>query len=400
MVGILSVQVLEERGRAKFGTRFNYSKFTYAGTRQESILICQLHGEFSTTPEIHWGSKHGGCPKCLDKIRVSALLARSPSIEQNTEASFTEWLNTHKPDFKYLGRSDEAQKHIVMPPCGHRWIASIGNIKKQNCGLCAKGHAILSTCLATTHSHLIADWHTSKNDNLTPSDITAGSNNKVWWFCKVCQDSWEAKVCHRALRGDGCPFCGSDRVGQFNNLAVRYPEIASEWHPTKNGTLMPEQVMPGTLQKVWWLYRCGHEAQQRVQGRTSGGKGCRFCSVGAQHSKAELRWLDLVGIPDNETHRQVKIQTSIGRFSVDGFLPELGIVYEFLGDFWHGNPTIYSADEINTVNHTKYGQLFEATLSKIAALKATGLSVCFVWENDFNSGLLFSEDVKGGGMSL
>ena len=36
------------------------------------------------------------------------------------------------------------------------------------------------------------------------------------------------------------------------NLAVQYPEIAKQWHPTRNGSLKPEGVGAFSNKKVWW----------------------------------------------------------------------------------------------------------------------------------------------------
>ncbi len=38
-----------------------------------------------------------------------------------------------------------------------------------------------------------------------------------------------------------------------NDLATLYPKLAKEWHPSKNGDLTPESVLPNSNKKVWWL---------------------------------------------------------------------------------------------------------------------------------------------------
>jgi hypothetical protein len=32
------------------------------------------------------------------------------------------------------------------------------------------------------------EWHPTKNDDLTPADVAAGSNKKFWWKCDVAED--------------------------------------------------------------------------------------------------------------------------------------------------------------------------------------------------------------------
>ena len=36
-------------------------------------------------------------------------------------------------------------------------------------------------------------------------------------------------------------------------LGNRHPELAKEWHPTKNGDLTPFDVTYGKNQTAWWL---------------------------------------------------------------------------------------------------------------------------------------------------
>ena len=62
-----------------------------------------------------------------------------------------------------------------------------------------------------------------------------------------------------------------------NALATRYPSVAQQWHPTKNGTLTPREVTFGTTRKVWWKCVSGHEWQTKVLERTRKGYNCPQC---------------------------------------------------------------------------------------------------------------------------
>ena len=60
------------------------------------------------------------------------------------------------------------------------------------------------------------------------------------------------------------------------NLYVMRPDLAKEWHPTKNGGLGPRDVTPGSGRKVWWLCENGHWWQASVRDRVRG-RQCTFC---------------------------------------------------------------------------------------------------------------------------
>ena len=38
------------------------------------------------------------------------------------------------------------------------------------------------------------------------------------------------------------------------SLQETHPQVADQWHPTKNGDLTPAEVLPYSRKKVWW--RC------------------------------------------------------------------------------------------------------------------------------------------------
>lgn len=124
---------------------------------------------------------------------------------------------------------------------------------------------------------LIAEWHPTKNGDLRPTDVTCGSNRKVWWKCSTCGYEWQAIISHRS-RGSGCPFCsGRRRTKGPRDLASVVPQLAAEWHPTQNGDLTPRDVTYGIKKKVWWRCEKGHEWQAAINDR-SNGKGCPYCS--------------------------------------------------------------------------------------------------------------------------
>ena len=76
-----------------------------------------------------------------------------------------------------------------------------------------------------------------------------------------------------------------------NSLSKIFPNIASQWHSTKNGDLSPDKVTYGSNKIVWW--KCkeekDHEWQTSIFLRTLGGRkktgtGCPFC-LGQKISK-------------------------------------------------------------------------------------------------------------------
>lgn len=86
---------------------------------------------------------------------------------------------------------------------------------------------------------LCAQLHGELNGQIDPADYSYGSNKKLWWQCTVAEDHvWLSTISNRVnLRG--CPFCQGEKVSQTNSLLSMFPSISEQWHPTKNGDLLP-----------------------------------------------------------------------------------------------------------------------------------------------------------------
>jgi translation initiation factor IF-1 len=161
---------------------------------------------------------------------------------------------------------------------GHEWVAAIcKRAIGRNCPYCSGKRACADNCLQTLDPELAAQWHPNKNSDLTPNDVTLGSDKRVWWQCEKGHE-WKAVIYSRTSDNCGCPYCsGRYAIKGENDLATVEPLLSKQWHPTKNGTLAPIDVMAGSEKKVWWLCERGHEWKAQINSRTSG-CGCPYCS--------------------------------------------------------------------------------------------------------------------------
>lgn len=140
--------------------------------------------------------------------------------------------------------------------------------------------------LATNSPELAKEWHPTKNRRLTPDMVTCGSGKKVWWYLpyddpetgKHFDFCWAASISNRT-NGAGCPFlAGKAAWSGYNDLETKSPELAKEWHPTKNRKRTPNQVNNQTMMKVWWLCpKCGYEWRSSVRARAVDESGCPRC---------------------------------------------------------------------------------------------------------------------------
>ena len=172
---------------------------------------------------------------------------------------------------------------------GHHWQAAVHTRTGSGtgCPYCS-GRLPLPGVndLASQYPDIARQWHPTKNGALTPDHIAPASNKKVWWICDKGHE-YQAVVSSRTQRNGGCPYCANKKVlPGFNDLATLYPEVAAQWHPTKNGALTPDHILPGSRKKVWCP--SGHEWQAVVYSRTGAqSSGCPFCTGYASGKRVE-----------------------------------------------------------------------------------------------------------------
>jgi hypothetical protein len=139
----------------------------------------------------------------------------------------------------------------------------------------------LSPRLAVVRPDLAAEWVVELNDDADVGQVQCNHDGyPVWWRCSNCGNTWKATVTERVDRERGCPHCDGSfgsaaaappqpadvgataTTGEMDKseglvaagaLASSHPHIASRWHPTRNGSLRPEDVTAACGNIVWWM---------------------------------------------------------------------------------------------------------------------------------------------------
>lgn len=161
----------------------------------------------------------------------------------------------------------------------HEWQASVCNRSKgRGCPYCSGYLPVFGiNDLQTLYPEIAAQWHPEKNESLLPSQVAMRSNKIVWWMCEHGHE-WQASVNNRVGHNQGCPFClGRQAIPGENDLATLYPEIAAEWHPERNGDLLPSKTPAHSNKLIWWRCSEGHEWRTTANNRVNG-RGCPYCS--------------------------------------------------------------------------------------------------------------------------
>lgn len=188
-------------------------------------------------------------------------------------------------------------------------------------------------------------WDWEKN-TLNPYVLTCGSNKMVWLKCEYGH-SYQKTVKRHIERGYSCPICsGHLTVKGVNDFATVYPEVAKEWHSSKNGELKPYMFSKKNGKKVWWQCQYGHEWEATIHDRASG-TGCPICSSRKLTSFPEQAiFYYIQKLSPDAINRCKNIFNNT--MELDVYIPSLEIGIEYDGAFWHGKEDAEKRD------HEKY----------------------------------------------
>jgi hypothetical protein len=248
---------------------------------------------------------------------------------------FKEW---SIKNIKSIGEIPVSKKVWWHCEKGHEWEETTHNRLRKNvgCPYCSGRRAYFENCLQTLFPHLALEWHPTKNKELIPKNITAGTHKKVWWYCKKGHE-WQASVVKRTKSNRGCPFCTNQKVCKDNSLEI-ISSLAKEWHPTKNGKLTPKDVVFGHCKKVWWLCNCGYSWEATPAKRSKKNTGCPLCKA-SRGEKFISMWLKYENIDFKNQYTFENCRNRL-KLPFDFYIEKYNLCIEYQGE-QHYHPIPY-----------------------------------------------------------
>ncbi len=264
-----------------------------------------------------------------------------------------------KYDYSLVDYKKSSEKVIIICKKHGKFDQLAKNhLSGRGCYLCKKSKSY------TNHEFIEMSnkIHNNKYSYLKTNYIN--SHSKVIITCREHGDFNQIPTNH--LSGKGCGKCATERT-RVNNFF----EMVNKIH---DGKYVYHNDYINLRSKI--LITCKEHGDfiQRSKNHLDG-QGCPTC--GSKFGIKENKWLDYLGIKE----RQVRI----GKYIVDGYDPETKTIYEFNGDFWHGNPKLYDEYDINNVLNKTFGELYKNTIEREKYLIKKGYNVISIWENEFDN---------------
>jgi hypothetical protein len=275
---------------------------------------------------------------------------------------------------KYINK--ETPVEIICSIHGSFTITAYKHLNGSGCNKC-RIDKIRKKYTKTTSQFITEaiDKHGDFYDYSEVSYINNVTNVKI--ICKIHGYFLKIPVDH--LSGGGCSKCHKDKLRLlYKSNTDEFISKAQAKHSFKY-TYDKANYGKNAHEKV--IITCPiHGDFEQSPAHHLFGRGCFKCSKSI--SKPEIKWLDYLGI--DEKFRQKKIKINNRSFKLDAFDKEKNIIYEFYGDFWHGNLNRYSPDSINCCCKKSFQELNDNTKEREKILLDNGYHLVTIWESDWD----------------
>jgi hypothetical protein len=163
-----------------------------AGSNKRVCWICKICGHHWSAKIIDRAIKNTGCPSCMrvqrGKTKTSNTIIKNGSLEIRFPELASEWdLENNAPLTPADVHSNSRKKVWWIGKCNHNWQSTIQNrVAGNGCPVCA-GKIVLTGVndLASQFPNVAIDWAYDLNGDLSPNQISAHNDQKVWWRCPL-----------------------------------------------------------------------------------------------------------------------------------------------------------------------------------------------------------------------
>ncbi len=334
--------------------KYDYSLVSYTTTHSKVKIICPMHGVFEQAPVVH---KRGqGCPHCAVRRKPNTLqdfVSDSNRVHNNKyDYSLVSYTNTH------------SKVKIICPMHGvFEQTPSQHKDAKHGCPKCAYN---------VTRTNTNLNRFGVKYPQLHPSIKYKSIKTMIKRY--GVEHALQSDIIKENRRQSNILKYGVPNNNQQHMTDILSLVQDSDWlfdqYVTQNkNTLQLAQELNITSSTVL-RYLHSHEIKIRQY----------------TYSYKSIQWLDSImereGIFIQHAGNIGEYQIPDTRYKADGYCKETNTVYEFHGDYWHGNPDVYDFDVINESTNCTMGELYQRTIEREQIIKELGYNLVSIWENN------------------
>ena len=186
-------------------------------------------------------NNQSGCPYCCHNTQQLCI---HESIVYSHPELVKQWHPTKNEGLKPEQFSAGSNKNVWwyktcnIGGCIHEWQSCIANITNRNINNGPISVLCIHESIVYSHPELVKQWHPTKNEDLIPTQITQGSDKKIWWICNK-NHTFQSRVSNRTRLNRGCPYCiNKTEQKLYDILIIHYLELKIQfkvdWCKNKN----------------------------------------------------------------------------------------------------------------------------------------------------------------------
>lgn len=367
-------------GEAKVvhGDKYKYDRTIYNKGKEDVTITCRHHGDFQQTPQSH--VQGHGCPKCNGGIAYThdQFLEKAKELHgDKCDYSKTDYINSIIPVIIICTIHN---REYEQRPVDH--LSS----QHSGCQLCR--YEDVSNKLKMTQKEFL-DRATEKHNDVYDYSLVEYKiiDTPVKIICKSHGAFEQTPWVH--LRSTyGCPECARFLDGQNRRKTTdEFIMSANKAHGYKYDYSKTVYELAKSLVTI--ICKTHGEFQLEASSHLSG-RGCPLCRP-VNYSKASLQWLRYIEFSSGQYIQHAEnggeYQIPGTRLRVDGYCKNTNTVYEFHGDYWHGNPVLFNGNILNRTCGVNMGDLYRDTLSKRKLIQEKGFRYVEIWENDWKNAI-------------
>lgn len=336
--------------------KYDYSKVSSCKKKNKVIIICRIHGDFLQSWSDHLLGH--GCATCSKNKKMN-------SIEFIKKANI---IHNNKYDYDLvLYEKSHKMVSIICKIHGVFFQSPTNHLSGQGCAACAKVKPLDTNIFIKKSKNIYSTKYSYEKTSYINSSI------KLTIKCKL--HGYFDKYPLDFLKGSGCQHCSNK--AKLDNLT--FISKSNIIHDNKYNYDLVSIINNHSKVKILCSKHGIFEQSPSAHLRGSECPKCRGNSI----SKIEKEWLTSLNI--DEINRNKTITINNKKYRVDAFVPETNTIYEFYGDFWHGNPKVYKNEEINKRSKKSFGELYRLTMMREDIYREAKFNVISIWELDYKN---------------
>lgn len=393
---------------------YSYEDTIYKNNKEEVIIKCIKHNnKFLQTPTYHLNSKLIGCEICKEERKKELFKIKKEKYEEQYKEKTKEITkqlikknndedNLYKSDYSnfiYTSYRSKINVECLKHKCKYKQCISSYLLDKITCQLCKiEKHSAYIKKINEKKMIKIEDCIDKFNDihenkyEYSNSILIRTEDNRLLIKdinCKIHGLFTQRFDAH--IDGRGCKKCSALKVNKILTSITRMSpeEFRRRSQEKYNGKYIIKGLYNNARTPIK-IYCKEHNMNfnQVPHSHLIGYSGCPKCRQ-SKTSKPANDWISLLLVNepniqwDLSEDKEYRIPGT--NYTVDGYNSLTNTIYEFHGDYWHGNPKLYNPAKIHPNSKKSYGELFKKTLHKELLCRNKGYNYECIWEYEWSN---------------